>query len=272
MTRACGWAFVTVSALGLLVLAGMALEVNPIGNLQLPASASSDAVATDRQLAWLVCIAGTLMLMVSVRFLWSLPATAGPSPALNQSGQSTDAARSARLSWLPLLVGAALLAACEGSSWLFRVASVDPVTAASNQKSHDVWARVRLRTYECRVTYPGPDGQFDTPDDLRVAGELRLPLDDSVTIQLEADDGPHRWFVPALRKSIELRKGESVTTGVDADAAGDFDMVVVDLSRYREDAVHGRLIISSADTVQRWLEQRSREQLAKQLPASEVQP
>jgi hypothetical protein len=69
-----------------------------------------------------------------------------------------------------------------------------------------------------------------------------------------------------------LRKGQSVTTCLHADVAGDFDMVVVDLSRYREDAVHGRLIVSSADAAQRWLEQRSREQLAEQLPSSEVQP
>jgi heme/copper-type cytochrome/quinol oxidase subunit 2 len=250
----------------------MALAVNPIGTLKLPALASPDALATDRQLAWLVCIAGALMLLVSVRFLWVLPATARSSPTSTQGRQSTDAARSADLWWLPLLVGAALLAACEGSSWFFRVASADPVTGASNRKSDGVWARVRLRTYECRVTYPGPDGQFDTPDDLRVAGELRLPLGDSVTIQLEADDGPHRWYVPALRTSVELRKGQSVTTRVHTDVAGDFDMVVVDLSRYREDAVHGRLIVSSADTAQQWLEQRSREQLAEQLPASEVQP
>jgi heme/copper-type cytochrome/quinol oxidase subunit 2 len=113
---------------------------------------------------------------------------------------------------------------------------------------------------------------MDTLDDIRIAGELRVPTNKLVTIQLEADDGPHRWYVPSLRRSVDLRKGQAVQIPIRVDVSGVFDMVVIDLSGYREDAFPARLVVEEAVDVRNWLDGRAQEQQRRQLPDPQVQP
>jgi heme/copper-type cytochrome/quinol oxidase subunit 2 len=272
VSRVCGWAFWIVSLVGWLALIGLVLGMGPSDRWAMPAKASPDAAATDMQLALLVGLAGILLVVVTARFLWRLHFAARSLPLTDRSGEADGRKRSSRPWWFPLMLGVALLAVAECSGWFLRIPPTETVEGTSAEPTREMWARLRLRAYECRVTYAGPDGRMDTTDDLRVAGELRLPQNETVTLQLEADDGPHRWYLPAWRRSVQLRKGEFVRFTARANVAGTFDMLVVDLSRIRQDALRGQVVVDSSSAVRRWLEQIARNQLSQQLPAPEVQP
>jgi heme/copper-type cytochrome/quinol oxidase subunit 2 len=176
------------------------------------------------------------------------------------------------LCWLPVLAGITLLAVAESSGWFCRVSSVLSVPESMGEESNTVYATLRLRTYECRVSYAGADGRLGTRDDLHVAGELYVPLDQDVTIHLTADDGPHRWCVPSLRRSIDVRKGQRLAVKIRASATGVFDMIVVDLSGCREDVTPARMIVDSPSDVQHWLNTKKQAQQAGQMPLLEVEP
>ena len=63
----------------------------------------------------------------------------------------------------------------------------------------DVTLRVTGEQWAWRFTYPGADGQLDTPDDIDVVNELHLPVDRTVVFDLNAIDTLHSFFIPELR-------------------------------------------------------------------------
>jgi heme/copper-type cytochrome/quinol oxidase subunit 2 len=270
VSRLCGWAFVATSLLGVLVVAGTILGVGPVRQIELPVQAGPDALQVDRQLAFLFSITGLIFVGTSAAVVWR---SVGRGRSAEHENRPHDDRRSTLVCLMPALLGIAVFAVAECSGWFFHTPDKQTVGELSQpDNAGDVWAKLRIRAYECQVSYPGPDRRMDTLDDIRIAGELRIPSNKVVTIQLEADDGPHRWYVPALRRSVNLRKGEAVQIPVLVDASGEFDMIVIDLSGYREDAFPGRLIVQETVDVHRWLNGRAQEQQRRQLPDSQVQP
>jgi heme/copper-type cytochrome/quinol oxidase subunit 2 len=270
VSRLCGWAFVATSLLGFLVVASMLLGVGPTSQIGLPVPAGPDAVQVDRQLVLLFSITGFVFAGTSVAVVWL---ALGRRRSAEHGTSSQSDARSTSLWLMPALLGVAVLAIAECSGWFCHIPAVPAVGRPSQPDNPgDVWAKLRIRAYECQITYPGPDRRMDTLDDIRSAGELRVPSNKVVTIQLETDDGPHRWYIPSLRRSVDLSKGEAVQIPINVDVSGVFDMVFIDLSGYREDAFPGRLVVEEAVDVRNWLHGRAQEQQRRQLPDPQVQP
>lgn len=52
--------------------------------------------------------------------------------------------------------------------------------------------------YYWRFRYAGPDGQLQTPDDVRIGRELHLPSDTDVLLLVRSNDFVYSFFVPEL--------------------------------------------------------------------------
>ena len=50
------------------------------------------------------------------------------------------------------------------------------------------------RQFEWRLRYPGPDGKFDTLDDVHVVNDLHLPVGEEILIDLKSMDVLHSFF------------------------------------------------------------------------------
>ncbi len=70
-------------------------------------------------------------------------------------------------------------------------------------------ARVVAKQFGWEVYYPGPDGQFDTQDDLYIENELYVPVDTDVVLELKTRDVIHDFFVPELRLKQDIVPGST---------------------------------------------------------------
>jgi cytochrome c oxidase subunit 2 len=69
----------------------------------------------------------------------------------------------------------------------------------------DLTLRVDGERWWWRVIYEGPDGEFET------ANEIRLPVDQTALFRLTADDVIHSFWVPALGGKMDMIPGRETT-------------------------------------------------------------
>ena len=69
----------------------------------------------------------------------------------------------------------------------------------SMPENPDYEVRVEGQQFAWNVTHKGPDGEFDTADDIKEVGVLRLPANEKILIHLSARDVIHSLFIPHLR-------------------------------------------------------------------------
>ncbi len=308
MGRVCAWLSIGISLFGLVMVGAIAWDVDPAGRFSVPHAASRDAVSVDNQLRLLVGVGGPIFVFAclalglagsrtrrgatSTQVDPERDASADEPLVQGHPGLATqrgpgDVGRAvdgslpttpprSRTSWLlPMLLGVVILAVSEFSGWMLAIPASVPASDAQQRLDDTpatLWALIRIREFECRVSYPGPDRTLNTLDDIHVAGELRIPVNETVRVQLEADDGPHRWFVPSLRRNVALRQSCPVQLSLSADVTGEFAMLRVDLSGDRQDATPGKLVVQPASDVRQWLDFRNEDQQRKQTPDPEVQP
>ena len=63
----------------------------------------------------------------------------------------------------------------------------------------DVVVQVSGKQFNWDMTYPGPDNEFGTDDDLELENDLHVPMNAVVHIRLTSVDVIHSFFVPQLR-------------------------------------------------------------------------
>ena len=112
-----------------------------------------------------------------------------------------------------LLISAAALCLLFGIGWLVSfppgdpsprdLQPVSPVDQLPEPAQHD-WdlsqmkVAVRGGQFAWRYQLPGPDGKFDTGDDVRVKDEVHLPVDSEIELLIESDDFVYTLLIPAL--------------------------------------------------------------------------
>src|SRR5438067_2391293 len=63
----------------------------------------------------------------------------------------------------------------------------------------DLHIRITGKQFNWEVTYPGPDGKFDTADDQTLDNEVHVPVGKPVVLHLRAKDVIHSVFIPTAR-------------------------------------------------------------------------
>src|SRR5262249_35996142 len=63
----------------------------------------------------------------------------------------------------------------------------------------DLHVRITAKQFNWEVTYPGPDGKFDTADDQTLDNEVHVPVGKPVVLHLRSKDVIHSVFIPNAR-------------------------------------------------------------------------
>ena len=63
----------------------------------------------------------------------------------------------------------------------------------------DLHIRITGKQFNWEVTYPGPDGKFDTADDQTLDNEVHVPVGKPIVLHLRAKDVIHSVFIPTAR-------------------------------------------------------------------------
>jgi cytochrome c oxidase subunit 2 len=123
--------------------------------------------------------------------------------------------------------------------WSFDRAESDPRAVRIEINAHQ-WA------WDAR--YAGPDGQFNTPDDVVVLNDLVVPVGRPVVVELASTDVVHSFSLPNFRTKQDAVPGMVNRMWFEAKQTGTFDIACAQHCGVNHYKMRGRLtVVGEAD-------------------------
>jgi cytochrome c oxidase subunit 2 len=79
-----------------------------------------------------------------------------------------------------------------------------------HQPPSDFTIRVSAKQFNWEITYAGPDGKFDTDDDVTMDNDFHVPVNRTVRVSLRSKDVIHSFFVPQFRLKQDAVPGREI--------------------------------------------------------------
>ena len=119
-----------------------------------------------------------------------------------------------------------------------------------------VSVRVTAKQFNWEFTYPGPDGKFDTADDMTIDNALHVPVGQNVHLTLQSRDVIHSFFIPTVRLKQDVLPGRKINAWFNAIKTGEFEIPCAELCGFGHSGMLGALTVHTADDYQRWVNER----------------
>ena len=104
------------------------------------------------------------------------------------------------------------------------------------------------------VRYAGSDGAFSTDDDIVAPiGQLHVPVDTPIVLQMSSFDVVHAFYVPELRLKQDAVPGMVTTFWFQAIKQGQFEIACSALCGNGHYKMRGQLIVESKEDFNKWL-------------------
>lgn len=111
---------------------------------------------------------------------------------------------------------------------------------------------VEAEQFEWFATYPGPDGQFETVDDMEAPiNVVHVPVNQPVIIRLTSRDVLHSFFVPVLRLKQDAIPGTIIPVWFEATKVGEYEIACAELCGLGHYRMRGLLRVESEADFQR---------------------
>ena len=114
---------------------------------------------------------------------------------------------------------------------------------------------VTAKQFNWEVTYPGPDGQFGTDDDLTLENELHVPINTVVVVTLQSRDVIHSFFLPNLRLKQDAVPGREIRAWFEATQPGRYELPCAELCGFGHSGMLGYLTVSSPEDYSKWVKE-----------------
>lgn len=127
----------------------------------------------------------------------------------------------------------------------------------SPAENPDYVVQVRGEQFNWYMIYPGPDGEFETEDDLELENQLYVPINKVVQIILTSKDVIHSFFIPNLRlkqdalpnRFLDYVKFRPIKEGV-------YEIPCAELCGYGHTEMIGYLNVLSQEDYDDWVKER----------------
>ena len=120
----------------------------------------------------------------------------------------------------------------------------------------DVVVQVSGKQFNWDMTYPGPDNEFGTDDDLELENELHVPVNAVVHIRLTSIDVIHSFFVPQLRLKQDALPNRFINVWFEAIQAGRYEMPCAELCGFGHATMIGYLNVHEQADYDAWVQER----------------
>ena len=112
--------------------------------------------------------------------------------------------------------------------------------------------RITGREFEWHIVYPGPDGEFETPDDVYTKQHLHLPESTPVTVELFSDDYVYSIYFPHV-DLLEMTFPDHVfSLAFETDEPGKFELLGTQMCGFVHPNLIGDLVVHSTDGFEKW--------------------
>jgi cytochrome c oxidase subunit II len=136
----------------------------------------------------------------------------------------------------------------DAAFWNFDAVEANPRT---------VRIEINARQWAWDARYPGPDGQFNTRDDIVTVNDIRVPVDTPILLQLAATDVLHSFSLPNFRIKQDAVPGTINRLWFQAKETGLFDIACAQHCGVNHYKMRGRLIVQSLRDHATWAAQAS---------------
>ncbi len=117
---------------------------------------------------------------------------------------------------------------------------------------------IHAKQFEWHVTYPGKDGKIGTADDYTIRGQIHVPVNRPVSVELTSEDVIHSFFVPAFRIKQDAVPGMHIHLWFQPTKPGVYELGCAELcglGHYRMRAV---VTVHTQEDYDRWTAEQSR--------------
>jgi cytochrome c oxidase subunit II len=121
-----------------------------------------------------------------------------------------------------------------------------------NTPPGDVQVMITGKQFNWEITYPGPDGKFETADDVQIDNDLHVPVNKVVRIALGSKDVIHSFFVPQLRLKQDALPGRRIPVWFQATKPGKYEIPCAELCGFGHSGMKGQLIVHDAAGYEAW--------------------
>jgi cytochrome c oxidase subunit II len=108
------------------------------------------------------------------------------------------------------------------------------ISTWSTVKGHvpesDLHVRITAKQFNWEVTYPGPDGKFDTADDVTLDNEVHAPVGKAVILHLRSKDVIHSVFIPNARFQQDAVPGREILQWIEITKPGKYEIPVASVT------------------------------------------
>ncbi|MHC4821437.1 MAG: cytochrome c oxidase subunit II [Planctomycetota bacterium] len=109
------------------------------------------------------------------------------------------------------------------------------------------------KQFEWHFRYPGPDGEFETEDDMRSVNVLRVPSDRATIVKMRSIDVVHSFFMPQFRTKQDAVPGMTTSTIIRPAKEGSFSIACAELCGPQHYAMaNGRLEVMAPEAWEAW--------------------
>jgi len=187
----------------------------------LPHDASLDGHRVDELIHFTIWATGILF---AVMVVWMLVAVFRHGPSHAPSPARGDDRRSAIG---VLALAAVVFLVVDGNLFFHSVSDLDRHFwnyAVAEQSPGAVLIELNAHQWAWDLRYAGPDGQFNTADDVVSLNDLRVPVDAPVVLQITSTDVLHSLYLPNFRVKQDAVPGSVTRLWFQAKETGVFEM------------------------------------------------
>ena len=119
--------------------------------------------------------------------------------------------------------------------------------------------RVQAEQFAWNIQYPGADGKFGTPDDIKNINQLHIPVGRPVRVTLSSvqkEDKPavlHSFFLPEFRLKQDVVPGMPIDVWFEAQKTGKYEIACAEFCGLGHYRMRGFLSIHSKEGFDAWL-------------------
>jgi cytochrome c oxidase subunit 2 len=125
--------------------------------------------------------------------------------------------------------------------------------AAAEERPDVVRIEVEAHQWAWLARYPGPDGKFNTPDDVVTTNDIRVPVGPPVVIQLASVDVIHSMNLPHFRVKRDAVPGSINKLMFKARTAGEFEIACAQHCGPNHYKMRGVLTVLPPERYREWL-------------------
>ena len=125
----------------------------------------------------------------------------------------------------------------------------------ANRPKADVQVEILAEQFAWNVRYPGPDGRFETTDDVTTLNQLHLPVGKVASIRIRSKDVIHSFFVPEFRLKQDAVPGLPMQVWLEPTRAGEFEIRCAELCGLGHYRMRGFATTESPEAFQAWLQE-----------------